>query len=102
MISTLLKWINFYALAFIATLIGTGHILAQTTEGTAMPPDSPRHSEPLPLPRDPDIAVQEEFDAARGLATIEGWELFLARHGDHRLAKEARNQLEQLRQKPAR
>ena len=72
-----------------------------------MPPDKPKiaqsgRSEPLPLPRDPDIAVQEEFDAARARATAEGWELFLARHGNHRLAAEARKELERLRQNRAR
>jgi len=72
-----------------------------------MPSDLPkvaqsRHSEPLPPPRDPDIAVREEFDAARARATPEAWELFLARHGDHRLAAEARKELEKIKQKSAR
>ena len=72
-----------------------------------MPSDSPKlaqsgRSEPLPLPRDPDIAVKEEFDAARARATVEAWELFLARHGNHRLAAEARKELERLRQNRAR
>lgn len=67
-----------------------------------MPSDPPkiaqaRHSEPLPLPRDPDVAVREEFDAARASATIEAWELFLARHGDHRLAAEARKELDKIK-----
>lgn len=69
-----------------------------------MPSDSRKtaqadRSEPLPLPRDPDIAVQEEFDAARARGTTEAWELFIARHGNHRLAAEARKELEKLRQK---
>ena len=57
------------------------------------------HSETLPLPRDPDIAVREEFDRARAQNTGQAWELFIARHGDHRLAAEARKELEKLRQK---
>ena len=67
---------------------------------TADPPKfaQAQHSEPLPRPRDPDIAVKEEFDAARALATIEAWDLFLARHGNHRLAAEARKELEKIRQ----
>ncbi len=56
-------------------------------------------SEPLPLPRDPDVAVQEEFDAARAAGTAKGWELFIARHGDHRLAAEAVKELGKLKQK---
>lgn len=46
--------------------------------------------------RDPDIAVQEEFDAARRADTVKAWELFIARHPDHRLAKEAQQELLRL------
>jgi hypothetical protein len=60
------------------------------------------HSDPLPSPRDPDKAVREEFDAARAQASVRAWELFIARHGDHALATEARKELEKLKQKPAR
>jgi hypothetical protein len=95
------KHLNLYALAFVATLAANGKTFAQTEE-IMMPSDPPkfaqaRHSEPLPLPRDPDIAVQEEFDAARARATIEAWELFLARHSAHRLAAEARKELENIK-----
>lgn len=44
----------------------------------------------VPMARDPQIAVQEEFDAARQRATIAAWDLFLARHGDNQLAASAR------------
>lgn len=76
-------------------------------ERNAMSSESPKlaqtdRSEPLPLPRDPDIAVQEEFDAARARATVEAWELFLARHGNHRLAAEARKELQQLQRERGR
>lgn len=46
----------------------------------------------LPLPRDPDIAVQEELDAARRAGTLAAYDLFLARNGDHRLAEPARRE----------
>ena len=46
----------------------------------------------LRLPRDPDIAVQEELDAARWAGTVAAYDLFLARHGDHRLAEVARRE----------
>ena len=59
-------------------------------------------SEPLPLPRDPDIAVREEFEAARAQNTVGSWELFIARHGDHSLAVQARKELEKLQKKPSR
>ncbi len=61
-----------------------------------------QRSEPLPLPRDPDVEVQEEFDAARAGGTVKGWELFLARHGNHRLAADAAKELQQLKQSPGR
>jgi len=59
-------------------------------------------SETLPPPRDPDIAVREEFDMARAQNTAQAWELFIARHGDHRLAAEARKELQKLTQTKAR
>jgi hypothetical protein len=40
--------------------------------------------------RDPQIAVQEEFDAAARAGTLEAWDLFLARHPDNPLADRAR------------
>lgn len=47
--------------------------------------------------RDPVIAVQEEFAMAQAGDTVEGWELFIARHPDHALAEEARKRLRALR-----
>ena len=90
-------------LSFVAVLGGTMELALAQGERTAMFPDSPKitqadRSEPLPLPRDPNAAVQEEFDAARARATPQAWELFLARHGSHRLAADARKELEKLRQ----
>jgi hypothetical protein len=43
----------------------------------------------VPRARDPQIAVQEEFDAATAKNTLAGWDLFLARHGDNVLAARA-------------
>ncbi|MBP0113295.1 hypothetical protein [Bradyrhizobium vignae] len=47
----------------------------------------------MPMARDPAVAVAEEYAAARQKATREAFELFIARHGDHPLAEEARSQL---------
>jgi len=55
-------------------------------------PQRDRTSTDLPPPRDPDIAVQEELDAARRAGTVEAYDFFLARHGDHRLARTARRE----------
>lgn len=52
--------------------------------------DRPRRSTDLPRPRDGNVAVQEELDAARRAGTLAAYDLFLARHGDHPLAAAAR------------
>jgi hypothetical protein len=97
----------FYVYLFLSSAMGCA--IAQPAPGleNLMPPEKPKiaqsgRSEPLPLPRDPDIAVREEFDAARARGTIEAWELFIARHGNHRLAAEARKELERLKQRRTR
>jgi hypothetical protein len=58
----------------------------------AMKKQRPTHTTVLPLPRDPDIAVREELDAARHAGTVAAYDLFLIRHGDHRLAETARRE----------
>lgn len=60
-------------------------------------PLSAQDSDTLPLPRDPDVAVQEEFAMARESNTRQAWQLFILRHGDHPLAREAARQLDQLK-----
>ena len=52
----------------------------------------PRHSAPLVPPRDGNIAVAEELDAARRAGTVRAYDLFLARHPDHRLARVAQRE----------
>ncbi len=54
-------------------------------------------SDKLPLPRDPDIAVREEFELARTKGTIEAMENFIARHGDHPLAADAKRELARMK-----
>jgi hypothetical protein len=54
--------------------------------------DRPRRSTVLPLPRDGNIAVQEELDAARRAGTLAAYDLFLARHPGHKLARTARRE----------
>ncbi len=51
-----------------------------------------KRSTTLPRPRDGNIAVQEELDAARRAGTVEAYDLFLARHGGHPLAETARRE----------
>jgi hypothetical protein len=57
---------------------------------------APRRSTDLPRPRAPNIAVQEELDAARRARTMAAYDLFLARHGDHALAVVARRERRML------
>lgn len=59
---------------------------------TAMKKQRPGHTTVMPPPRDPDIAVREELDAARRAGTVEAYDLFLSRHGNHALAEVARRE----------
>ena len=56
----------------------------------------PEPSRTVPPARDPQIAVEEEYAAAQAKATVEAWDLFLARHGDNRLAVAAREERARL------
>jgi hypothetical protein len=47
---------------------------------------------PLPRPRDGNIAIQQELDAARRAATLEAYDLFIARHPGHPLEAVARRE----------
>ena len=49
----------------------------------------------LPPPRDPELAVREEYELSRKSA--EALALFIVRHADHPLAVQARRELEQLK-----
>ena len=42
--------------------------------------------------RDGNVAIQEELDTARRAGTVEAYDLFIARHPDHPLAKVAREE----------
>jgi hypothetical protein len=60
-------------------------------EGHALKPH-PGRSTDQPRPRDGNIAIQEELDAARAARTLDAYDLFLRRHGDHPLAAAARRE----------
>jgi hypothetical protein len=57
----------------------------------------PKHPAPMPLPRDPQIAVYEEFEAAKQANSKAAWELFLKRHADNTLAGAARQEIYNLK-----
>jgi hypothetical protein len=71
------------ALALLGLVSGGGSDLSQL---------HPVRSTELPRPRDGDIAVREELDAARRAGTVEAYDLFIARHRDHPLARVARRE----------
>lgn len=78
-------------------MIAVGGLIFLASAGAvgAMAPevyDRPYRSTYLPRPRDGNIAVQEELDAARRAGTVEAFDLFLARHGNHPLAAPARRE----------
>ena len=50
----------------------------------------------MPRARDGNIAIQEELDAARKAATVEAYDLFIARHPNHPLARIAREERQRL------
>lgn len=54
-------------------------------------------SEDIAPARDGDVAIAEEFCAARRAGTAAALELFIARHPNHPLAKDARGLLGEMR-----
>jgi hypothetical protein len=58
----------------------------------AMKEQVPRRSTDQPRPRDGNIAIREELDAARRAGTLEAYDLFIARHPRHSLAAVARRE----------
>lgn len=50
----------------------------------------------VPPARDGNIAIRQELEAAREAATLEAYDLFIARHPDHPLAETARRERARL------
>lgn len=69
-------------------------------EGKDLSQRHPVRSTELPLPRDGDVAVREELEAARRAGTVQAYDLFIARHGDHPLARVARRERQSLTESP--
>lgn len=85
-------------LARIAAVAIAGLALAgaRCPEGADLNKQRPVRSTDLPRPRDGDIAIREELDAARRAGTLAAYDLFLARHPRHALAEVARREREAL------
>lgn len=52
----------------------------------------PPRSTDQPRPRDGNVAIREELDAARRAGTLAAYDLFLERHRGHSLAETARRE----------
>ena len=77
-------------------------LLAATAAAACVPP-SPSEGNAMPTsiaPRDGNIAIQEELDAARRVGTLEAYDLFIARHPRHPLAATARDERDRLARRP--
>ena len=61
---------------------------AAAPEGNSMPTSIP--------PRDGNIAIQEELDAARRAGTLEAYDLFIARHPSHPFTATARRERDRI------
>lgn len=75
------------ALALLAAALLPGCAAAGSNEEAAMSPDK---QATLPPARDGNIAIREEFDAAKAKNTAAAWDLFIARHPHHALTAEAK------------
>jgi len=82
----------------ILALVPLALVGAATAQG-AMSQD--RRSTTLRPPRDGNVAVQEELDAARRAGTVAAYDLFIARHPEHPLAGVARREREELMRRSA-
>jgi hypothetical protein len=83
-----------FVLAGLA-LAGTGAVGA-----VEMKERRPLRSTELPRPLDPDVAVRSELRVARRAGTRAAYDLFIARHPDHPLARVAREEREALPRRP--
>lgn len=72
---------------------------ALLTIAVCVPLSAQENGMTTPLPRDPEFAVQEEFQVAERSNTPEGWRRFINRHSGHALAETARERLKALQSK---
>ena len=79
-------------LAGSALLAGSGGAGAAPMKG----PPPPGRSTDQPHPRDGNVAIRQELDAARRAGTLDAYDLFLRRHSNHPLADVARRERAEL------
>ena len=66
------------------------------TGAAAMKKERVVRSTNLPLPADDNAAARQELEVARRAGTLQAYDLFLSRHGDHPLAVIARKERARL------
>ena len=77
----------------------TGWLVLIATAAIACAPQGAPEGNRMPTsipPRDGNIAIQEELDAARRAGTVEAYDLFLARHPRHSLSETARRERDRI------
>ena len=85
------------ALAMLAGLALAGSGSAAASDVRRPPPG---RSTDQPRPRDGDVAIREELEAARRARTVEAYDLFLQRHSNHPLAAIAHRERDELASRP--
>lgn len=83
-----------FILVASATIVGCSE--AENTPTTAQAPYAEEQSMAANKARDPQRAVEEEFAKAERENTVAAWQLFIARHPDNVLTKEAKRRLANL------
>ena len=76
----------------LPALLLAGLVPAGGASDAAVTKPHPGRSTDQPRPRDGNVAIREELDAARNARTPAAYDLFLARHPDHPLADTARRE----------
>jgi hypothetical protein len=82
----------------LAFMLLAGLVLAEggATGAAAMKEQRPGRSTDQPHPRDGDVAIRQELEAARRAGTLEAYDLFLQRHAGHPLAAVASRERDEL------
>lgn len=79
----------------LAALALAGLALAGAADA-GMSKRPPARSTDQPRPRDGNVAIREELEAARRAGSLTAYDLFLGRHPDHKLAEVARRERARL------
>ena len=85
----------------LASAFLAGLALAGSNGAAAVKEQRPTRSTDQPRPRDGNVAIRQELDAARRAGTLAAYDLFLRRHPGHPLAEIARRERAALASPPS-